>query len=71
MLQIIFTEMKKLCQVNEFVWINTSIRDSYFIYLFIQVKEKGLTAKRWQSINPVILEIDWMLHFNQNNFSII
>lgn len=71
MLQIIFTEMKKLCQVNEFVWINTSIRDSCFIYLFIQVKEKGLTAKRWQSIDPVILEIDWMLHFNQNNFSII
>ena len=71
MLQIIFTEMKKLCQVNEFAWINTSIRDSCFIYLFIQVKEKGLTAKRCQSIDPVILEIDWMLHFNQTNFSII
>ena len=50
------------------------IRDLFFIYLFIHLftfEEKDLTAKQWKSIDPVILEFDWMLHFDQNNFSII
>ena len=45
-----------------------------FMYLFIHLfafEEKGLTAKQWKSIDPVILEFDWMLHFNQSNFSMI
>ena len=74
MLKIILTERKKPCQVSEVVWTNSPIRDLFFIYLFIHLftfEDKGLTAKQWKSIDPVILEFDWMLHFNQTNFSII
>ena len=74
MLQIILTERKKSCQENKLVWINSPIRDSFFIYLFIHLfafEEMGLTAKQWKSIDPVVLEFDWMLNFNQTNSYII
>ena len=42
------------CQVSEVVWINSPIRDIFFSYLFIHLfafEDKGLTAKKWKSID--------------------
>ena len=57
-------------------WIcsNQFADQRFTFYLFIHLfafEEKGLTAKQWKSIDPIILEFYWMLHFNQSNFSFI